>query len=69
MKNARESFLLGYWFGKSTNHTELSAREVQNRFPTVDVPSFVEGMLDGLANDAFRLTLLDQRKKAWPIVR
>ena len=69
MKNARESFLLGYWFGKSATHAELSAREVQDRFPAVDVPSFVEGMLDGLANVDFRLTLLDQRKKAWPIIR
>ena len=63
MKNARESFLLGYWFGKSTRHAGLSARGVQNRFPTVDVPAFVQGMLDGIANDDFRVSLLNQRKK------
>jgi hypothetical protein len=55
---AHESFLSGFMYGKSSGATELTNREVTTRWPGVDLSAFVQGMLDGLAGDEFRLTMV-----------
>ena len=48
------SFLQGFNFGRSTNASELTNREVTTRWPDTNVDSFVQGHLDGLAGDRWR---------------
>ena len=56
--NADESFVGGHKYGASAGAKELSAGEIETRFPSAIADSFAQGMLDGLAGDSFRLRLV-----------
>ena len=54
--DSADSFIRGYNYGKARK-VELTAREIAIQFPDVDVDSFANGTIDGIASDRFRLDL------------
>lgn len=54
--DSKDSFIRGYNFG-SFQKRELTNREIETNFPDVELESFVQGMLDGIEGDRFRLDL------------
>ena len=49
-----ESFYIGFKYGREYG-VELTPRHISEYWPDVNVDYFVQGMLDGIDNDTFRL--------------
>lgn len=60
--NTRDSFELG-WNHGNREQEELSAREIEEIYPNVDVQAFVQGNLDGIEGDRWRLEF-EERARA-----
>ncbi len=54
--DSKTSFIMGYNFGKR-NQAEISNREVESRWDDINVGAFVQGMVDGVVGDRFRLEI------------
>ncbi len=54
----KTSFLRGFNYGRTDCAVELTNREIASNWWDVDVDAFVQGMLDGLNGDRFRVDLI-----------
>lgn len=52
-----DSFITGWNYGKAQKK-EISSRELDRQFPDVESDYFVQGMVDGVIGDRFRLELV-----------
>lgn len=65
---SHESFIAGYIYGKSPGARELTAREILERWPDADTDTCHNGIIDGLADDTWRLERipsLDSHRPPW----
>ena len=53
-------FIFGYRLASSGRIGELSAREIEDLYPGINIAQFTQGMVDGLKNDPWRFDRIMQ---------